>query len=103
MYWIWYFNNIQALQQQKHSSTIDKLIEAVETSFEELTLCKLNNVFLSLQAAMDDCILYNGGNDYRLRYLSKAKLEREGRLPCSISVSSDVMPLLSEREGPFMF
>lgn len=50
---IGYFNSIQALQQSTRSDDIDKLVDNVEQSFENLEGRKLENVFLSLQRVME--------------------------------------------------
>ena len=79
-----YFNSIQSLQHKKVPKTIDDLISAVNESFLELTSESLQNVFLSLQMVMDEIIRCEGGNNYKLGHMSKAKLRKEGRLPANL-------------------
>ena len=43
------------------------------------------------QACMEQTILHDGGNDYKIAHLNKRKLEREGRLPVSITASDKVV------------
>jgi hypothetical protein len=40
--------------------------------------------FLSLQTAMTDSLRFNGGNNYKLRHMNKAKLRKAGLLPKSV-------------------
>ena len=49
-----YFNSIQSLQHKKVPRSIDDLVKAVTDSFVELHPDKLDNVFLSLQMAMEE-------------------------------------------------
>ena len=51
----------------------------------------VNNVFLSLQMAMESTMLHNGSNNFKLQHISKEKLRREGRLPVSISCKPDAV------------
>jgi len=82
-----FFNAIQSLQHTRSTKNIDELVDAVKESFEQLHYSKLNNVFLTLQTVMDEIILVNGRNNYKIKHMSKAKLEREGRLPVSVTIS----------------
>ena len=86
-----YFNSIQSLQHKKVPRTIDDLVSAVNESFLELTSESLQNVFLSLQMAMDEIIQCEGGNNYKLGHMSKAKLSREGRLPANLVCRAAVL------------
>ena len=51
----------------------------------------VNNVFLSLQMAMESMMLHNGSNNFKLQHISKEKLRREGRLLVSISCKPDAV------------
>ena len=66
------------------------LIQAVEDGFQALQRSKLNNIFLTLQHTMEQIILADGCNNYRLQHLSKAQLERKGKLPISSLISEDL-------------
>ena len=46
---------------------------------------------------MEQTILNDGGNDYKIPHLNKRKLEREGRLPVSITASDDVVAKIESR------
>jgi hypothetical protein len=93
-----YFNSIQSLQHEAAPKTIDELVEAVYQSFERLKISKLTNILLTLQLVMEQCILHHGNNDFKIPHMSKQKLEREGRLPLSISCSSMLMDTLNTNE-----
>ena len=62
----------------------------VEKSFDELESRKLNNIFLTLQTVMGEILLKDGSNDFKIIHMSKAKLERDGRLPTSIKISDEL-------------
>jgi hypothetical protein len=81
------FTAVQARQRLRQTRTIDELIAATEAAYWELPPATINATFLSLQCAMDSCIQASGSNKYRIAHMAKAKLEREGRLPVSISCS----------------
>lgn len=89
-----YFNAIQSIQHQQAPNNVDQLIEAMEESFNKLQKSKLNNTFLSLQLAMEQVILVDGDNNYKLRHMSKEKLEREGKLEVSITISDELQQKL---------
>jgi len=49
MFWIWdFFAAIKALQQKKVTKTVDELIQAVPTSFDEFSSVDSNKIFLTL-------------------------------------------------------
>ena len=58
--------------------------------FDELEHHKLNNIFLTLQGVMEQIILNDGGNDYKLPHMNKAKLARNNELPLTLIASDDV-------------
>lgn len=75
-----YFNSIQSLQHEKSPSNLDSLIAVVEESFRELEPHKLNDIFITLQGCMAQCIGVNGSNNYKIPHVGKRKLERETRI-----------------------
>ena len=91
-----YFNAIRSLQHQAAPKDVDELVTAVEESFRNLAVRKLNHVFLTLQKVMEMCILHKGNNDYKRPHISKEKLERTGELPCSILVSDEMEEEMDE-------
>ena len=66
-----YFNSIQSLQQKMVAKNIDELIGNVQKSFENLTPVTLNNVWLSLQLAMQETMRCGGDNTYKLGHMKK--------------------------------
>eukprot|EP00559_Dactyliosolen_fragilissimus_P006415 CAMPEP_0184857158 /NCGR_PEP_ID=MMETSP0580-20130426/2320_1 /TAXON_ID=1118495 /ORGANISM="Dactyliosolen fragilissimus" /LENGTH=508 /DNA_ID=CAMNT_0027352589 /DNA_START=6 /DNA_END=1532 /DNA_ORIENTATION=+ len=97
-----YFASIQSLQQKKNSRNIDDLIFNVQDSFEELSNESLDNIFLTLMMVMEEVMRDKGGNNFKLRHLSKAKLRKEGRLPLQLVCDNLVLdqePTLAQ-DGP---
>ncbi|KAK4724057.1 hypothetical protein R3W88_026836 [Solanum pinnatisectum] len=86
-----FFRAIQSLQYQKAPLTIDELINAVETSFNEMKGERLNHVFLTLQSCMIEVMKAKGGNNYKVPYMMKERLEREGNLPIQLSCDIDIV------------
>lgn len=88
------FNHIKI----KSLWTIDELVCAVQTDFEKMPSCELNNVFLTLQTCMKESMKVRGGYNYQTPHIGKAKLEREGELPlqieCEESLINDVYSYL---------
>ena len=93
-----YFSSIQSLQYRRSLDTVIKLVQATVESFVELDSYKLNDIFLTLQICMEQTIINDSGNNYKIRHINKRKLERENRLPVSIVVSNKVMAKLNERD-----
>lgn len=85
-----FFNSIQALQHQNAPKSIDDLIECVHKAFEDLEWTSLDDVFLSLQMAMNSCMKCEGGNQYKLEHMSKKKLRKQGKLLESIVCTTSV-------------
>jgi len=85
-----FFNAIQSLQYDKAPRTIDELITAVETSFQEMSKQKLNDNFLTLQKVMETVIMHKGSNHYQLPHMNKEKLRREGKLPDDVKIDEKV-------------
>ncbi|XP_058208226.1 uncharacterized protein LOC131321239 [Rhododendron vialii] len=79
-----FFRSIQSLQHQQAPLTIDQLVDAVEKSFEELSLDNLNRVFLSLQASMIEEMKVYGDDNYKLPHIEKSHLIRDGTLPTQL-------------------
>lgn len=86
-----FFRAIQSLQHQKAPNMIDELVNAVVTSFNEMEKEKLNDVFLSLQNCLISVMKVQGGNNYKLPHMGKAKLARLGRLPINLECPIDIL------------
>ncbi|VFQ74793.1 unnamed protein product [Cuscuta campestris] len=85
-----FFRAIDSLQDQSGPRSLDDLISAVTTAFEELSHEKLNNVFLTLQGVMSQVLATNGGNQFKIPHIGKTKLARQGTLPQNLGVSIEV-------------
>nr|XP_033513608.1 uncharacterized protein LOC117278272 [Nicotiana tomentosiformis] len=72
---------IQSLQHQMASKTIDELVNAVEKSFNDMKVERLNHVFLTLQSCMVEVMKDKGENNYKVPHTKKDMLERHGTLP----------------------
>ncbi len=70
---------------------IDDLVIAVVTSFNEMEKEKLNDVFLSLQNCHISVMKVQGGNNYKLPHMGKAKLARLGCLPINLQCPIDIL------------
>ncbi len=86
-----FFNSIQSLQYQEAPKSIEDLIQAVEKSFYDLDLCKLNNVYLTLQQCMIACMEQGGGNNYKIPHIGKEKLVRRGELQRSFNCDIELI------------
>ena len=94
-----YFKAIQTLQYRKRTETIPQLVKAVEDSFVELNPTTLNKVFLTHQQVLEQIILHDGGNNYKLPHMGKERLARQGQLPVSIAVSDELQEKIEQLQG----
>nr|XP_016499741.1 PREDICTED: uncharacterized protein LOC107818270 [Nicotiana tabacum] len=89
---------IQSLQHQMAPKTIDELVNAVEKSFNDMKVERLNHVFLTLQSCMVEVMKDKGGNNYKVPHMKKDMLERHGTLPtqvcCDIGIVNETLALL---------
>ena len=86
-----YFRAREALQQKRQANTIEELIEAVEDSFEALKRITLKKVFITHQTMVEQVILHEGSNDFKIKHLNKDKIIREqGRLPEFIPLTDEL-------------
>ena len=86
-----FFRAIQSIQYQKSASSIDELIFAVETAFEELSSESLNDVFLTLQSVLIEILKYDGGNHFKIPHLGKSSLRRNDALPDCLDCPDDLI------------
>nr|XP_009590283.1 uncharacterized protein LOC104087497 isoform X2 [Nicotiana tomentosiformis] len=93
-----FFRAIQSLQHQMAPKTIDELVNAVEKSFNDIKVERLNHVFLTLQSCMVEVMKDKGGNNYKVPHMKKDMLERHGTLPtqvcCDIGIINETLALL---------
>ena len=67
------------------------MISAAQLSYDNMEIDLIDNVFLSVQCSMEDCLKTNGDNTTPLRHMSKGMLRRQGCLSVSLSVSPDLI------------
>ena len=92
------FAALQAQYEKSCPRNALELIEQVLRAHAEYPAKKINHLFLTLQACMNEIIVSQGNNDYVIPHLSKAKLEREGRLPVVLPAMDAVVELMREME-----
>ena len=69
----------------------DKLIKAVEEAYATYDPILLNYIFLSLQNCMIEILKCKGNNNYKVPHMKKASLDRQGKLPTTLSVDRDII------------
>ncbi|KAH6837839.1 hypothetical protein C2S53_000557 [Perilla frutescens var. hirtella] len=79
-----WFRSIQSLQTETETHTVDELVNAVITSFENL--CLVNKVFLTLQGCMVEIMKVKGHNCYKIPHMGKDALIRADSLPLNLEV-----------------
>eukprot|EP00904_Undaria_pinnatifida_P012483 jgi/Undpi1/8365/HiC_scaffold_25.g10833.m1 len=73
-----FFASIQSLQDRTRAKTIDDFFREVETAWAAADPAKLGKVWTSLQACMEQTLLYEGDNTYKLPHLKKDTAARAG-------------------------
>ena len=85
-----FFNGLQKRQfSLPPASNIEQLIERVETAFEKYDPRVLNRVFLTHMMVMEEILLCDGENDYKMPHMAKEKLERQGNLPKVLQLGTE--------------
>ena len=80
-----FFRALQTEQwRSAEANTIDGLIEQVLAAFVRFDARKNDFGFITLQCCLDDILIRNGGNDYSIRHMGKARMLREGILPVRV-------------------
>lgn len=85
-----FFRSIMSLKKRAAPRTAFELIDAVKAAYEEYPPEKINRMWLTLQAVMNEIIEADGNNDFKLPHMNKKKLEREDRLPVVLEVTESV-------------
>ncbi|KAF0700197.1 Aste57867_9251 [Aphanomyces stellatus] len=80
-----FFASIQALQYNVVSHTIDDFIRATLLAFDMLSVEKLEDVFLTLQAVMSLVLEHHGNNGYKLPHMQKDAMRRAGNLTTNVT------------------
>ncbi|XP_050916007.1 uncharacterized protein LOC127131116 [Lathyrus oleraceus] len=84
-------NAIQSLQHKESPNSIDKLVKAVEKSFEEFSTIKSNRIFLTLQMCMIEIMKKRGFHKYTIPHLNKKNLERQKQLPTQLKCDATLV------------
>ena len=83
------FASLQSTQYQEDIQGIHGLLAAVQNAYDNMSWLTLDNVFLTLQSIMVCVMMADGGNDYKLPHMGKAKLRKRGALPQRITCPHD--------------
>jgi hypothetical protein len=88
------FNAIQAVYNREVPRTYDDIITCVQRAYWEYPREKINRLFLTKMAVMNEIIRCNGDNDYKLPHMNKASLEQQDKLPTTLEVTEHALELL---------
>ncbi|ETV69203.1 hypothetical protein H257_15032 [Aphanomyces astaci] len=66
-----FFRAIQTLQAEKHSSCLEDIVTATEAAWADVSSTTLNKNFLTLQRCLQEVILNQSGNDYKIPHMKK--------------------------------
>ena len=90
-----FFRVIQSLQYQKPAKNLDEMIEIVHEAYADLPLDVCKNLWTTAQLVMNQVLLCNGGNDYKLSHIEKLKIAAANsrdipmRLPCHALIAGN--------------
>jgi hypothetical protein len=97
-----FFRAMQSTQWDNgFACEIDGLIRQVERAYEEFPARKIDFGFLTLQSCLEEILLSNGDNKYKIPHMGKEKLLRLGTLPVHINASADACLIAREVMGEF--
>ena len=82
-----FFAALQAMYHHTVPKDLLHLIEKVKQAHRDYPAEKINRLFLTLQACMNEIIDSEGGNQYKIPHIGKVKLERLGQLPWVLKAS----------------
>jgi hypothetical protein len=69
---------------------VNDVVQAVKTAFKNYEANKLNRAFLSLMMNYNCILEKDGDNNYKMPHINKEILEKQGKLPVSLSVYGTV-------------
>ena len=81
-----FFRAIQSLQYQKLAKNLDEMIEIVHEAYADLPLNVCKNLWTTAQLVMNQVLLCNGGNAYKLPHIGKLKIaaaNSSATVPCA--------------------
>jgi len=83
-----FFRALQSASwQQTPQTTIDSLINNIVKAWDEYDPVLLNRIWLTHASLLNEVIEQNGGNNYKIPHMGKARLERDGNLPVAIELT----------------
>jgi hypothetical protein len=86
-----FFRSLQSLTDNHAPSTNKELIDNVEEEYNNYEVDKLARSFLTLQACMIEVMKERGGIGYKIPHIHKDRLEAEGKLPSTLSITVELL------------
>jgi hypothetical protein len=95
-----FFRALQTDQWKKdQAANVDELIEQVKQAYEEFDPRKIEKGYVTLQSVLDEVILTNGDNNYRIPHTKKdSYLHENGHLQWQLRASDQVLQSLLEND-----
>jgi hypothetical protein len=81
-----FFAALQAQYRKEAPRNAGEIIAMVEQAYDDFPSYKINRIWLSYMQCLNEIIVSNGENDYKLGHMGKAQLERESKLPRTLEV-----------------
>ena len=72
-----FFNSIQARYNKEAPKRVEDIISCVDKALKEYPSSLLNRLWITHMSVMNEIILCNGNNDYKIPHMNKERLERE--------------------------
>ncbi|KAK1651473.1 hypothetical protein QYE76_069278 [Lolium multiflorum] len=98
-----FFSSIQSLAFESAPNTLKELIESVEQAYDAYDVNTLAKVYVTLQSVLVQIMKNQGGNTYKIIHMGKDKLIKEGNLPDTLEVDSELyeetLKLIEEYEN----
>ena len=86
-----FFRALQAYYERFSPKSPEEIITYVQQSYEQYPRQRINHVWLSLMAVMNEIIDCHGDNDYDIPHLAKEALERRNELPIALEVTNTAL------------
>jgi hypothetical protein len=95
-----FFRALQTEQWKKEQAkNVDELINQVEQAFNDFDPRKIEKGYVTLQSVLEEIILCNGDNNYRIPHLKKdSYLRQNGQLQWQLRASEKVLESLIESD-----
>ncbi len=75
------FHLLDLMQLKIPKTTLDGLIVAIISSFQDMDMNVINRCFMTLQRCISEIIMVEGGNNYRVPHMHKSCCLRANELP----------------------